>query len=67
MSEGVGRFMGTTRMAGEIQEYRDESGRVIAFAHEVRKGRVMRGQWFYATDEAAKSYVWFHSVKDLVR
>uniref|UniRef100_A0A7S4M987 Uncharacterized protein n=1 Tax=Odontella aurita TaxID=265563 RepID=A0A7S4M987_9STRA len=67
MSEGVGRFMGTTRMAGEIREYRDESGRVIAFAHEVRKGRVMRGQWFYATDEASKSYVWFHSVKDLVR
>lgn len=67
MSEGVGRFMGTTRMAGEIREYRDESGRVIAFAHEVRKGRVMRGQWFYATNEASKSYVWFHSVKDLVR
>lgn len=67
LSEGVGRFMGTTRMAGEIREYRDESGRVIAFAHEVRKGRVMRGQWFYATDKASKSYVWFHSVKDLVR
>jgi len=28
---------------------------------------VVRGQWFYATDEAAKNYVWFHSVQDLVR
>ena len=32
----------------------------------IRKGRVWRGQWFYAKDEAARSYVWFHSVKDLV-
>ena len=27
----------------------------------------MRGQWFYSTDAAAKNYVWFHSVRDLVR
>jgi hypothetical protein len=33
----------------------------------VRKGRTVRGQWFYATDYAAKNYVWFHSVHDLVR
>ena len=25
---------------------------VLAFAHEVTKGRVIRGQWFYATDAA---------------
>jgi hypothetical protein len=54
-------------MAGEIREYRDENNKVIAFAHEVAKGETIRGQWFYATDEASKSYVWFHSVKDLVR
>ena len=66
VGEAVGRYMGTTRMAGEIREYRDPAGKVIAFAHEVRKGRVIRGQWFYATGEAAKSYVWFHSVRDLV-
>ena len=33
----------------------------------VRKGRTVRGQWFYATDTAAQNYVWFHSVYDLVR
>jgi hypothetical protein len=27
----------------------------------------VRGQWFYATDDAARNYVWFHSVHDLVR
>mmetsp|Transcript_14640 Transcript_14640/g.21631 ORF Transcript_14640/g.21631 Transcript_14640/m.21631 type:complete len:364 (+) Transcript_14640:105-1196(+) len=67
LAEGVSRYVGTTRMAGEIREYRNADGKVIAFAHEVRKGRTIRGQWFYAGDEAAKSYVWFHSVQDLVR
>ena len=68
LGEAVGRYMGTTRMTGEIREYRNTTtGRVIAIAHEVRKGRTIRGQWFYATDEAAKNYVWFHSVYDLVR
>jgi len=67
IGEAVGRYMGTTRMAGEIREYRDaKSGKVIALAHEVRKGRVVRGQWFYGTDEASKAYVWFHSVQSLV-
>lgn len=68
LGTAVGRYMGTTRMAGEIREYRNTTtGRVIALAHEVRKGRTIRGQWFYATDQAAKNYVWFHSVYDLVR
>lgn len=68
LAEAVGRYMGTTRMTGEIREYRNStSGKVIALAHEVRKGNTIRGQWFYATDEASKSYVWFHSVYDLVR
>jgi len=67
LSTAVGRYIGTTRMAGEIQEYRNAEGRVIAFAHEVRKGRAIRGQWFYGSDEAAKSYVWFHSVQELAR
>lgn len=68
LAEAVSRYMGTTRMAGEIREYRDTStGQVIAFAHEVRKGRTVRGQWFYATNDAAKRYVWFHSVHSLVQ
>uniref|UniRef100_A0A7S1BY18 N-acetyltransferase domain-containing protein n=1 Tax=Corethron hystrix TaxID=216773 RepID=A0A7S1BY18_9STRA len=69
LSEGVGRYAGTTRMAGTIREDRIGSpkGKVIAFAHEVVKGRTIRGQWFYSTDEASKCYVWFHSVQDLVR
>ena len=47
--------------AGEIREYRDsETGKIIAVAHVIRKGRVWRGQWFYATDAAAQQYVWFH-------
>ena len=40
---------------------------MIAFSQEARKGRVVRGQWFYATDEASKRYVWFHSVMECVR
>jgi len=67
LSMAVGRYIDTTHMTGEIQEYRNTDGRIIAFAHEVRKGQAIRGQWFYSTDEAAKSYVWFHSVQELVR
>ena len=67
LSAAVSRYIGTTQMTGEIREYRDENGKVIAFAHEVRKGRTVRGQWFYATDEAATRYVWFHSVHSLVQ
>jgi len=67
LQEAIGRYMGTTRMTGEIQEYRNEEGKIIAFAHEVRKGRTVRGQWFYCTNEGAKNYVWFHSVQELVK
>lgn len=66
LGAAVGRYVETTRMAGEIQEYRLD-GKVIAFAHEIQKGKTIRGQWFYATDEASKRYVWFHSVQELVR
>ena len=66
LSQAVGRYVGCTSQAGEIREDRDPDGKVLAFAHEATKGRVMRGQWFYATDVAAKNYVWFHSVQDLV-
>jgi len=67
LSQAVGRYVGCTSQAGEIREYRDARGKVLAFAHEATKGRVMRGQWFYSTDQAAKNYVWFHSVRELVR
>mmetsp|Transcript_32689 Transcript_32689/g.79278 ORF Transcript_32689/g.79278 Transcript_32689/m.79278 type:complete len:307 (-) Transcript_32689:285-1205(-) len=67
LSEGISRYIGTTRMTGEIREYRNKDGKVIAIAHEVRKGKTARGQWFYGDDEAAESYVWFHSVYELVR
>jgi hypothetical protein len=68
LSEAISRYMGTTRMTGLIREYRDVADNtVIAFAHEVRKGRTVRGQWFYATDTAAKQYVWFHSVRSLIQ
>jgi len=60
LSQAVGRYVGCTSQAGEIREYRDARGKVLAFAHEATKGRVMRGQWFYSTDQAAKNYVWFH-------
>jgi len=66
LAEGVSRYVGTTQMTGDIREYRSEEGKVIAIAHEVRKGSTVRGQWFYATDEAAKNYVWFHSVYSLI-
>ena len=66
LAEGVSRYMGTTRMTGDIYEYRDSDGKVVAIAHEVHKGSVIRGQWFYADDWASKNYVWFHSVHSLV-
>ena len=43
LAEGVSRYMGTTRMAGDIYEYRDSDGKVVAVAHEVHKGKVIRG------------------------
>jgi hypothetical protein len=68
LAEAISRYIGTTRMAGVIQEYRDiTTNKVIGFAHEVSKGRTTRGQWFYCDDDAATRYVWFHSVLDLVR
>jgi len=67
LAEAISRYMGTTRMAGSIREYRDvTTDKVIGFAHEASKGRTMRGQWFYCDDDAATRYVWFHSVRDLV-
>uniref|UniRef100_A0A7S0NV08 Uncharacterized protein n=1 Tax=Calcidiscus leptoporus TaxID=127549 RepID=A0A7S0NV08_9EUKA len=67
LSQAIGRYVNTVSQAGEIREYRDADDRVIAFAHEVRKGRTIRGQWFYSTDAGSKAYTWFHSVHDLVR
>lgn len=68
LAEAISRYIGTTRMAGNIIEYRNEStNKVIGFAHEVSKGRTIRGQWFYCDNDAAKRYVWFHSVCDLVK
>ena len=66
LAEAVNRYSGTTRMTGEIREYRLD-GKVIAFAHEVRKGSTIRGQWFYGNDLSSTSFVWFHSVRDLVK
>ena len=65
LGQAIGRYRNCVSQAGEIREYRQDS-RVIALAHEVTKGKVIRGQWFYATDRAASNYVWFHSVRDLV-
>lgn len=68
LAEAISRYMGTTRMAGNIKEYRDSNtNTVIGFAHEVAKGRTVRGQWFYCDDDAATRYVWFHSVYELVK
>ena len=36
LAEGVSRYVGTTRMTGDIREYRSDTGKVIAIAHEVR-------------------------------
>jgi len=67
LATACSRYMWTTRQAGVIREYRDAaSGRVIAFSHEMRKGRVIRGQWFYADQQAARRYVWFHAVHSMV-
>ena len=63
LAEAVGRYLGTTRMTGQIAEYSINST-LVAFAHTVRKGRTLRGQWFYAADPT--QYVWFDSVARLV-
>mmetsp|Transcript_12457 Transcript_12457/g.35390 ORF Transcript_12457/g.35390 Transcript_12457/m.35390 type:complete len:296 (-) Transcript_12457:394-1281(-) len=39
LAEGVSRYVGTTRMTGDIREYRSEDGKVIAIAHEVSRFR----------------------------
>ena len=66
LQHAISRYQNCVSQGGEIREYRDDKGRVIGFAQEVTKGKVMRGQWFYATDAGAKSFVWFHSVQELV-
>jgi hypothetical protein len=68
LAEGISRYIGTTQMTGDIREYRNATtNKVIAIAHEVRKGDTVRGQWFYCDeDKAAKNYVWFHSVYSLI-
>ena len=67
LQHGIGRYQNCIMQGGEIREYRDTDGRVIAFAQEVTKGKVIRGQWFYASDVGARRFVWFHSVQELVR
>jgi len=67
IQHALSRYTNCIAQAGEIREYRDTDGRVIAFAQEATKGRVIRGQWYYATDKGAQQYVWFHSVQELVR
>lgn len=65
--EAVERYVISTMMAGTIYEYRlDSAGPIAIIVHEVRKGRVLRGQWCYMTDEAAKNYGWFRAVYDIV-
>jgi hypothetical protein len=67
LAEAISRYMGTTRQAGDIYEYRNATGSVIAIAHQIHKGKTIRGQWFYANDQAAQEFVWFHSVYELVK
>lgn len=66
VQHAIGRYQNAISQGGEIREYRDADGRVLAFAQEVTKGKVMRGQWFYSSDNGAKNFVWFHSVHSLV-
>ena len=57
LAEAISRYIGTTRQAGNIIEYRDnDSGKVIGFAHEIGKARTFRGQWFYC-DDSGKSQI----------
>lgn len=63
LAEAVSRYMGTTRMTGQVSEYW-MNNTLLGFAHTVRKGRTLRGQWFYAAD--ATQYIWFDSVARLV-
>mmetsp|Transcript_26478 Transcript_26478/g.58044 ORF Transcript_26478/g.58044 Transcript_26478/m.58044 type:complete len:406 (+) Transcript_26478:70-1287(+) len=65
LCQAVCRFVGSTRMAGTIYEYRLNE-RIVMFIHEVQKGHVLRGQWCYLNDEASTSFGWFRAVRDLV-
>jgi hypothetical protein len=60
--EAIERYAMSLEMTGSILEYRDASHQVQAFCHIVTKGKVLRGQWFYASDLASRKMVWFHAI-----
>lgn len=65
--EGIERFVMSLQMTGSILEYRNGQDKVVAFCHMVAKGTTLRGQWFYASDEASRVLIWFHSVWYMVQ
>ena len=60
--EAIERYTMSLEMTGSILEYRDASHHIQAFCHIVTKGKVLRGQWFYASDRASRKMVWFHAI-----
>lgn len=64
---GIERFVLSLEMAGSILEYRNDKDQVVAFCHIIFKGKTVRGQWFYASDEASRMLLWFHSLWYMVQ
>jgi len=60
--EGVERFVMSLEQCGSILEYRSCNQQVIAFCHLIAKGQTIRGQWFYASDEASRMRLLFHAI-----
>ena len=67
--EAIERYIISTQGSGTIMEYQDREGCVIAFCHIVGKGKTLRGQWFYSSNQARNEghYIWFHSIWEMVR
>ena len=65
--EGIERFLMSINECGSILEFHDStSQKVIGYCHLVGKGKVLRGQWFYASDEGSRQLLWFRAVRTMV-
>lgn len=55
------RFCVATMMEGEVDEWRDASGRLLAWTQVVVKGDTLRGMWFYTAE--TRAMLWFAALR----
>eukprot|EP00039_Didymoeca_costata_P013787 m.214655 g.214655 ORF g.214655 m.214655 type:complete len:245 (+) comp15871_c0_seq2:253-987(+) len=61
------RFLVAKAMDGVIDEYVDRDGNVQAWAQTIAKGNTIRGMWFYQNEAVNKNFIWFHSLRTIVK